>query len=58
MAQNIEAIRILIALAAIMIVAFWRSVIRYVISLVAITILVTLGYGAVMLWQTVHHSAG
>ncbi len=58
MAQNIEAIRILIALAAITIVAFWRSVIKYVIMLVAITILATLGYGAVMLWQSVHHAAG
>jgi hypothetical protein len=56
-AQGMEATRIAVLLAAIGIVAFWRTVLRYVIMLVSITVIATLGYGAIMIWQGMHHIA-
>lgn len=56
--QEAEAARIVVVLAAIAIVAFWRTVLRYVIMLVSIAIIATLGYGAIAIWQSMHHIAG
>ncbi|MGO8957323.1 MAG: hypothetical protein ACLQFR_08155 [Streptosporangiaceae bacterium] len=57
-AQNADAVRILVLLAAIAIVAFWRLVLRLVIILVAAAVIAGIGYGAIALWQGVHHVAG
>jgi hypothetical protein len=55
--QEVEATRIAVLLTAIAIVAFWRTVIKCVIMLVSIAIIATLGYGAIMMWQGMHHIA-
>jgi hypothetical protein len=47
-----------VLLAAIAIVAFWRTVLMYVIMLVSVAIIATLGYGAIMIWQSMHHIGG
>ncbi len=56
--QEVEATRIVVLLAAIAIVAFWRAVIKCAIVLVSTAIIATLGYGAIMIWQSTHHIAG
>jgi len=56
--QEVEATQIVVLLAAIAIVAFWRTVIRCAVVLVSTAIIATLGYGAIMIWQSTHHIAG
>ncbi len=45
-------------LTAIVIVAFCRTVGRWLIVLASTAIIATLGFGLIMIWQTTHHTAG
>jgi hypothetical protein len=54
-AQNAEGIRVLVVLAAIAIVAFWRTAIRLVLILVVTAIIAAIGYGAFAIYQAMHH---
>jgi hypothetical protein len=56
--QQAEATQIIVLLAAIAIVAFWRTVIKWLIMLASIAIIATLGYGVAMILQSTHHIAG
>jgi hypothetical protein len=49
-----ETARVVMAVAAVAMVAFWRVVIKWLIALACVAILVALGYGAIMIWQVVH----
>jgi Tfp pilus assembly protein PilO len=53
-AQNAEGIRVLVLLAAIAIMAFWRTAIRLVFILVVTAIIAAIGYGAIAIYQTMH----
>ncbi|HUB40217.1 MAG TPA: hypothetical protein VMA72_15305 [Streptosporangiaceae bacterium] len=54
-AQNAEGIRILVLLGAIAIIAFWRTAIRLVLILVVTAIIAAIGYGAIAIYQNMHH---
>jgi predicted neutral ceramidase superfamily lipid hydrolase len=57
--QEVQGTQIAIILAAIAIVAFWRTILKFVIMLVAIAIIAAVGYGVVVVWQSTHqHIAG
>jgi hypothetical protein len=56
--QGLEVAWITALLATILIMAFWRTLIKVVIALAATAIIATIGYGAIMIWQSVHHIAG
>lgn len=56
--QEVQGTQIAIVLGAIAIVAFWRTILKCVVMLVAIAIIAALGYGAVALYQNMHHPAG
>jgi hypothetical protein len=56
--QELEATRITVLLAAIVIVAFWRTLIKCVIVLASVAVIATMGYGAIMIWQSTHHITG
>lgn len=53
-AQNVDALRIVVMLAAAAIVAFWRTALK----LLVIIAIAVMGYGVIMLWQNTHHIAG
>lgn len=53
-AQNADAVRILVMLTAIAIVAFWRSLLKLVIVLVAVAAIAGIGYVAIAVWQSMH----
>jgi len=53
-AQNAEGIRILVVLAAVAIIAFWRTAIRLVLILVVTGIIAAIGFGAIEIYQSVH----
>jgi hypothetical protein len=53
--QEVQGTQIAILLAAIAIVAFWRTILKVMIMLVAIVIIAALGYGVVVIWQGMHH---
>jgi hypothetical protein len=57
-AQNAEGIRILVLLAAVAFIAFWRTAIRLVLILVVTTIIAAIGFGAIEIYQTMHHVPG
>jgi hypothetical protein len=57
-AQNAEGIKILVLLAAVAIIAFWRTAIRLVLILVVTTIIAAIGFGAIEIYQTMHHVPG
>jgi hypothetical protein len=57
-AQNAEGIRVLVLLAAIAVVAFWRTAIRLVLILVVTAIIAAIGYGAIAIYQSMHHVTG
>jgi hypothetical protein len=56
--QEVQGTQIAVVLGAIAIVAFWRTILKCVVMLVAIAIIAALGYGAVVIWQNMHHPAG
>jgi hypothetical protein len=56
-AQNADGIRILVVVAAIAIVLFWRPVLRLVLILVLTAIIAAIGFGAVAIWHDMHHVA-
>jgi hypothetical protein len=53
--QEVQGTQIAIVLGAIAIVAFWRTILKCMVMLVAIAIIAALGYGAVVIWQNMHH---
>jgi hypothetical protein len=57
-AQNAEGIRVLVLLAAIAIIAFWRTAIRLVLILVVTATIAAIGYGAIAIYQAVLHVPG
>ena len=57
-ASSAEGIRILVLLGAVAIVAFWRTAIKLVLILVFTAIIVAIGYGAIAIYQNMHHVAG
>jgi hypothetical protein len=57
-AQNAEAVRIMALLAAIAIVAFWRTLLRLMIILMATAVIAVIAYGAIAVWQNMHHVTG
>jgi hypothetical protein len=56
--QQVEATQIVVLLAALALVTFWRTVVKWLILLASTAIIATLGYGAVMILQSTHHIAG
>lgn len=50
-AQEVESAKVLIILAAIAFVAFWRVLLRLLLALIAIAFVALLGAGAVMMLQ-------
>ena len=57
-AQNVEGIRVLVLLAAIAAAVFWRTMIRLVLILVVAAIISAIGYGAIAIYQNMHHLTG
>jgi uncharacterized membrane protein len=57
-AQNADAVRILVLLGAIAIVAFWRSLLKLLIVLAAAAAIAGIGYGAIAVWQSIQHVSG
>jgi hypothetical protein len=53
--QDAQGIMLAALLGALAIMAFWRTVLKYTIILVTTAIIATLGYGAIMIWQNMHH---
>jgi hypothetical protein len=53
--QEIEATRILVLLAAVAIVAYWRTIVAWLIVLAATAVIATLGISLIVVWQLVHH---
>jgi hypothetical protein len=53
-ASNAEGIRILVLLAAVAIIAFWRTAIRLVLILVVTAVIAAIGYGAIAIYQSMH----
>lgn len=53
--QGVGAAQIVVLLVAVAIVAFRRVVIRWLIVLVSIAIIATMGFGLITVWQATHH---
>jgi hypothetical protein len=53
-AQNAEGIRVLVVLAAVAIIAFWKTAIRLVLVLVVTAVIVAIGFGAIEIYQSMH----
>jgi len=53
-AQNAEGIRVLVVLAAVAIIAFWRTAIRLVLILVVTAVIAAIGFGAIEIYQSMH----
>jgi hypothetical protein len=56
--EHVDAIWMVVFLVAIVIVAFWRTVVRLLMALAFTAIIATLGFGLLMIWQIIHHKAG
>ena len=50
-----QGTQLAVLMAALALVAFWRTVIKWVVILVATTIIAAFGYGAILIWQDMHH---
>jgi hypothetical protein len=49
--QEVESAKVVIVLAAVVIVAFWRVLLRLLLALIAIAFVALLGAGAVVMLQ-------
>jgi hypothetical protein len=56
--QDAQATQIVVLVIAMAIVAFWRTVIKWLVLLAATVIIATLGYGLIAFWQNTRHIAG
>jgi hypothetical protein len=56
--QGAEGVRVLVLLAAMAVTVFWRTVLRLVLILVVTAIIAAIGYGAIMIFQNMHHATG
>jgi hypothetical protein len=54
-AQNLDAIKVFAVLSAIILVKFWREVVKLAIVALATAVVVLLGVGAFTLLGGVHH---
>jgi hypothetical protein len=52
--QNADVFPILVTLAAAAIVAFWRTALKLLVMLA----IAAVGYGLIVLWQSMHRVAG
>ncbi|HEY2508653.1 MAG TPA: hypothetical protein VGI58_19205 [Streptosporangiaceae bacterium] len=57
-AQNAEAIRIVVVLIAIAVVAFWRKILKLMIIVIATAMIAGIGYAVIEVWQQLHHLTG
>jgi hypothetical protein len=57
-AQDVESVQAAVLLAAVAVVVFWRPLIKYAIMAAAVAVIAALGYGAIVIWQDVHHVVG
>jgi hypothetical protein len=55
-AQDAQGVMLAVLLCALTIVIFWKTVLKYAVILVTTAIIATLGYGAIMIWQNMHHA--
>jgi hypothetical protein len=46
--------RVPVMMALLAIAAFWRTIIRMILAIIAAAALIALGFGVVMLFQTMH----
>jgi len=53
--QHLDSISVLALVIACALVAFWRPVIKLMITILAIVVLAMLGMGVAVLLQTTHH---
>jgi hypothetical protein len=53
--QDAQGIMLAALLVALAITAFWRTVLTFAVVLATTAIIATLGYGAIMIWQNMHH---
>ena len=56
--QELEATSVTALIATIVIMAFWRTLIKCVIVFASTAIIATIAYVAIMIWQSTHHIAG
>jgi hypothetical protein len=54
-AHDLGGIAVVVVLIATMLVVFWRTVVKVALALFAIAVIAIVGFGAVVLWQAMHH---
>jgi hypothetical protein len=54
--QTVESIRIAVAAFGIIVVIFWRALIRLALAILAIVLVILLTSGVVVLFQGLHHA--
>jgi hypothetical protein len=53
-AEEIENAKVVLVLGVIAIAAFWRTLLRIALAIIAALMLVVLGFGALMIFQAMH----
>ena len=53
-AQEIENVRVALALIAVGLVVFWRVVLRVLLAIIAIAVVITVSTGVIVLLQGMH----
>jgi hypothetical protein len=52
--QDLENAKLVLAIAAVIFVVFWRAVLRILIAIIVIAVIVTVGAGTFVLLQGMH----
>jgi hypothetical protein len=52
--QDLENAKFVLAIAALIIVVFWKAVLRVLIAVIVIAVIVTVGAGTIVLFQGMH----
>lgn len=54
--QNAQPAGVAVLILAVILVIFWRAALKLAIAVVAIGVVILVGYGAIVIWENMHHA--
>lgn len=55
-AQNARSAVVVMLFIAVTLVIFWRTALKLAIAIVTIGVIALIGYGAIVIWEGMHHA--
>jgi hypothetical protein len=53
--QSAQPAGVAVLLLAVILVIFWRAALKLAVAVVAVGVIALVGYGAIVIWENMHH---